>query len=38
MQEGVIHEDAARRAQEAGLDVVIDRRVLKDHRRRRQAS
>jgi predicted CoA-binding protein len=33
MQEDVIHEDAARRAAEAGLDVVIDRCILKDHRR-----
>ena len=33
MQEGVIHEDAARRAQDAGLEVVMDRCILKDHRR-----
>ena len=33
MQEGVIHEEAARRAAEAGLDVVMDRCILKDHRR-----
>jgi uncharacterized protein len=33
MQEGVIHEDAARRAIEAGLAVVMDRCILKDHRR-----
>jgi predicted CoA-binding protein len=33
MQEGVAHEDAARRAEEAGLDVVMDRCILKDHRR-----
>jgi predicted CoA-binding protein len=33
MQEGVIHEDAARRATEAGLTVVMDRCILKDHRR-----
>ena len=38
MQEGVIHEEAARRAQEAGLEVVMDRCILKDHRRLRQAS
>ena len=37
MQEGVIHEEAARRAQEAGLEVVMDRCILKDHRRLRQA-
>jgi uncharacterized protein len=33
MQEGVIHEDAARRAMSAGLTVVMDRCILKDHRR-----
>jgi len=33
MQEGVIHEEAARRAESAGLDVVMDRCILKDHRR-----
>ncbi len=33
MQEDVIHEDAGRRAEEAGLDVVMDRCILKDHRR-----
>jgi predicted CoA-binding protein len=33
MQEGVIHEPAARRAEEAGLTVVMDRCILKDHRR-----
>jgi len=33
MQEGVIHEEAARRAAEAGLDVVMDRCILKEHRR-----
>ena len=33
MQEGVIHEDAARRATDAGLTVVMDRCILKDHRR-----
>ena len=33
MQEGVVSEDAARRAAEAGLDVVMDRCILKDHRR-----
>jgi uncharacterized protein len=31
MQEGVIHEDAARRAREAGLEVVMDRCILKEH-------
>ncbi len=33
MQEGVVHEDAARRAESAGLSVVMDRCILKDHRR-----
>src|ERR1044072_3340763 len=33
MQEGVLHEQAARRAREAGLEVVMDRCILKDHRR-----
>jgi uncharacterized protein len=38
MQEGVVHEEAARRAQEAGLVVVMDRCILKDHRRFAAAS
>jgi predicted CoA-binding protein len=33
MQEGVINEDAAQRAREAGLFVVMDRCILKEHRR-----
>jgi uncharacterized protein len=33
MQEGVVHEEAAGRAREAGLAVVMDRCILKDHRR-----
>jgi predicted CoA-binding protein len=33
MQEGVIHEDAAHRAMAAGLTVVMDRCILKDHSR-----
>jgi hypothetical protein len=33
MQEGVVHEEAARRAAEAGLKVIMDRCILKDHRR-----
>ena len=33
MQEGVVHEEASRRAMEAGLEVVMDRCILKDHRR-----
>ena len=38
MQEGVIHEDAAARAEAAGLTVVMDRCILKDHRRFAHAS
>lgn len=34
MQEGVIHEEAARRAREAGLAVVQDRCILKEHAKR----
>jgi len=33
MQEGVIHEAAAQRAREAGLQVVMDRCTLKEHRK-----
>jgi uncharacterized protein len=33
MQEGVIHEEAAARAQAAGLIVVMDRCILKEHQR-----
>jgi predicted CoA-binding protein len=38
MQEGVTHEAAAHRAEEAGLIVVMDRCMLKDHRRMAYAS
>jgi predicted CoA-binding protein len=33
MQEGVVHEEAARRAQQAGLLVVMNRCMLKEHRK-----
>jgi predicted CoA-binding protein len=32
MQDGITHEAAARRAQEAGLTVIMDRCILRDHR------
>jgi hypothetical protein len=38
MQEGVVHEEAAKRAESAGLIVVMDRCILKDHRRLAHAS
>jgi predicted CoA-binding protein len=38
MQESVIHEAAAARAEAAGLAVVMDRCILKDHRRLAYAS
>jgi len=34
MQEGVIHEKAAEKARQAGIFVVMDRCILKDHRAR----
>jgi predicted CoA-binding protein len=33
MQEGVMHEEAASKARAAGLDVVMNRCILKEHRR-----
>jgi predicted CoA-binding protein len=33
MQEGVVHEDGAHKAREAGLAVVMDRCILKEHMR-----
>src|ERR1700684_2707454 len=33
MQEGVIHDAAAERARQAGLEVVMDRCTLKEHRK-----
>src|SRR5579859_1855745 len=34
LQEGVIHEDAAAKARQAGMFVVMDKCILKEHRRR----
>lgn len=33
MQEGVVHPEAAEKARQAGIFVVMDRCILKDHRR-----
>ena len=35
MQEGVVHEEAAEKARAAGIFVVMDRCILKEHRARR---
>ncbi len=34
MQEGIIHEDAAKKARNAGLSVVMDRCMMKEHAKR----
>jgi predicted CoA-binding protein len=34
MQEGIEHEEAAQRARKAGLQVVQDRCILKEHAKR----
>src|SRR5258708_19340574 len=34
MQEGVVHEAAAEKARKAGIFVVMDRCILKEHQRR----
>ena len=33
LQEGIYHEEAAKKAREAGLEVVMDTCILKEHRR-----
>jgi predicted CoA-binding protein len=33
LQEGVRHDEAAEKARQAGLDVIQDRCILKEHRR-----
>src|ERR1700751_2147185 len=35
LQEGVVHQQAAERARQAGIFVVMDLCILKEHRRRR---
>ena len=32
MQEGIVHEAAARRAREVGMEVVMDHCMMKEHR------
>lgn len=38
MQEGVVDEDAAERGRQAGLEVVMDRCILKEHMRLNRSS
>jgi len=35
MQEGVVHEEAAEKARQAGIFVVMNRCILKEHAKRR---
>jgi predicted CoA-binding protein len=35
MQEGVVNEEAAKKARQAGMFVVMDRCILKEHRKRK---
>jgi uncharacterized protein len=35
MQEGVVHDEAAQKARAAGLEVVMDKCILKEHRKMR---
>ena len=34
LQEGIVHEEAARTAAESGMEVIMDRCMFKEHRRR----
>jgi uncharacterized protein len=36
LQEGVVHEEAAEKARQAGIFVVMDRCILKEHRARKR--
>jgi predicted CoA-binding protein len=38
LQEGVIDEESAERAREAGVTVVMDQCILKEHRKRRDVA
>lgn len=33
LQEGIVHEEAAEKARQAGLEVIMDRCIMKEHRR-----